>query len=300
MWLYPIWGLAEYNEQATNAAKESIKKEFKILNTHLMSHTYMVGETITLADIVLCCIIWNGIKLVCDASFRKPFGNLMRWFKTVTHQPHFLEVSQGPLHYCVTPAQPKVVEKPVAKVVVEKPEKKEEDDAEEEVVETKKKNPLDLLPPSKLNLHEFKNVFSNTKDIRNVALPYLWEHFDENEWSFWFADYLFDKDLTKIFMSSNLIRGFIQRLEAARKYSMGIIILFGTENNSQIHACFLIRGTVLPAEFTSEMCEDVDSYKWTKVDLSDSAQKALVEDFFDQEGKFGGKYPEINDVKVFK
>merc|ERR1712151_1440881 len=51
-----------------------------------------VGHTITLADISLCCTLVDGMKLVLDEGFRKPYLNLMRWFNLCTQQPEFSSV----------------------------------------------------------------------------------------------------------------------------------------------------------------------------------------------------------------
>lgn len=58
-----------------------------ILNKHLLSRTYLVGERITLADIVVACTLLNLYQHVLDANFRKPYQNTNRWFNTVLNQP---------------------------------------------------------------------------------------------------------------------------------------------------------------------------------------------------------------------
>lgn len=305
IWLYPILGYLEYNHQATEAAKADLVKLLTTLNNCLLTRTFLVGESITLADIVLCSSLYAGMKMLFDAKFRKPFGNVLRWFSTVVRQPNFVAVA-GPLALCTEMA----VYKPKAAPAAAAPAPAAATDAssgagdeeDEDKPSKKAPNPLDLLPPTKLNLEEFKRVYSNnTKDIRGTVLPWLWEHYEADGWSFWFADYQYNQDLTKMFMTSNLTRGFTQRLEAARKYAFGVIIAFGEDNKTEIHCCFLIRGTERPPEFTADMCEDVDSYTWRKADLASADDKALIEDFLDQEGKFGGKiHGEVADVKVFK
>ena len=51
------------------------------------------------------------------------------------------------------------------------PEPKQEAEPEEEAPKPKPKNPLDLLPPSKMILDEWKRLYSNTKtNFREVAI----------------------------------------------------------------------------------------------------------------------------------
>jgi elongation factor 1-gamma len=62
------------------------------LNAHLLTRTYLVGERISLADIVVGASLSNLYKSVLDPNFRKPFPNLNRWFVTVVNQPNFVKV----------------------------------------------------------------------------------------------------------------------------------------------------------------------------------------------------------------
>merc|ERR1711964_629816 len=79
-------------DKKKDAKKEDVKKALSILNNHLLSNTYMVGHSMTLADISLACGLVDGFKLVMDAEFRKPYGNLMRWFNLCMSQPEFTKI----------------------------------------------------------------------------------------------------------------------------------------------------------------------------------------------------------------
>jgi hypothetical protein len=61
---------------------------------------------------------------------------------------------------------------------------------------------------STFNMDEFKRTYSN-KEL-SESLPYLWEHFDKEHYSFWFCEYKFPEELTQIFMTSNLIGGLFE------------------------------------------------------------------------------------------
>lgn len=111
----------------------------------------------------------------------------------------------------------------------------------------KKRNPLDLLPKSKLNINEWKKVITN-EDSREKAIPWFWEHYEEEGWSLWFADYKYNDELTMDFMALNLLTGFCQRLDTLRKYGFGVMVVFGEDNNLEIGTCWLLRGKEIPAE----------------------------------------------------
>merc|ERR1719195_1902547 len=52
----------------------------------------MVGHSVTLADISVCCALVDGMSLVLDESIRKEFGNVMRWFDLCLAQQEFSDV----------------------------------------------------------------------------------------------------------------------------------------------------------------------------------------------------------------
>merc|ERR1712176_510657 len=79
-WVYPVLGIFEDVPEATACTKEDVQKALTVLNNHLLHNMYMVGHSITLADISVCCALLDGMKLVLDEGLRKKFGNLMRWF----------------------------------------------------------------------------------------------------------------------------------------------------------------------------------------------------------------------------
>jgi len=77
-------------EEAVAHAKAASAETRKILNaldTHLKNYTFLVGERITLADIVVASTLLPGLKTVIDGKARKPFKNIVRWFKTVVNNP---------------------------------------------------------------------------------------------------------------------------------------------------------------------------------------------------------------------
>lgn len=69
-----------------------MKKTLEVLNNCLVSRTYLVGERITLADIIVGMSLLNLYKYVLEPSVRKPYQNLNRWFQTVINQPQVIAV----------------------------------------------------------------------------------------------------------------------------------------------------------------------------------------------------------------
>ena len=98
---------------------------------------------------------------------------------------------------------------------------------------------------------------------------------DPEGYSVWSAKYKYPEDLTQVFMSSNLIGGFFNRLEASRKYLFGSMGVLGTDNDSLIWGAFIIRGQDIDA--VVNVAPDWESYEFKKLDLSNEADKKYFE-----------------------
>jgi len=311
-WIFPIQGIIPNNMQATKKAQEDIKKVLSILDNYLLTRTYLVGNYVTLADVAVATALLPLYQLVLDPTFRKEFVNTNRWFVTIVNQPEVKAVlgevklsekaavavaaakekKEKPAKE-VKPQQPKQ-EKKVEKKVEEKPaDEEEEEDYEQE--DKGKKNPLDLLPKSSFVMDEWKRMYSNN-DTRTVAAPWFWEHLDKEGYSLWWCEYKYNDELTKVFMTSNLIGGFFQRLEKLHKYAFGSMIIFGDEPQLSVAGVWLFRGLEIPEDMKA--CDDTEHYTWKRVDTNSEAEKKLVEDYFAWEGALGGK--KFTAGKVFK
>merc|ERR1719510_2253851 len=230
----------QFNKGSTERAKEDIKKAMTALNEHLLHHTFLVGERVTLADIVVACTMLSLYQNVLDPGFRKAFGNVNRWFTTVVNQPQVLKVL----------GSVKLAEKMAefdAKKFADmkkstgagdsasggKKEKKKEPEPEEEPLaleKPKEKDPFAAMPKGTFDMDDFKRFYSNNDEDKSV--PYFWEKFDKENYSIWRCDYKYNDELTMVFMSCNLIGGMFQRLEKLRKHAFASMLLFGENNNS--------------------------------------------------------------------
>uniref|UniRef100_A0A8C3P186 Eukaryotic translation elongation factor 1 gamma n=1 Tax=Cyanoderma ruficeps TaxID=181631 RepID=A0A8C3P186_9PASS len=103
-WVFPTLGILHYNKQATEVAKEEVRRVLGVLDGHLRTRTFLVGERVSLADISLVCALLWLYKQVLDPAFRGPFGNVTRWFLTCLNQPQFKAVL-GDVQLCQRMAQ---------------------------------------------------------------------------------------------------------------------------------------------------------------------------------------------------
>ena len=162
-------------------AISSLKRALEALNAHLAHNTYLVGHSVTLADIITTSNLYIGFAKLLVKSFTSEFPHVERYFWTLVNQPNFRKIlgqvkqteAMPPIPSAKKPAQqpkeskPKTKDEP-KKVAKSEPEKPE---VEEEAPKPKPKNPLDLLPPSKMILDDWKRLYSNTKrNFREVAI----------------------------------------------------------------------------------------------------------------------------------
>jgi len=95
-WIYPILGLLETSPQENEIARVSTLKQFHILDNYLRDNTFLVGERVSLADILLSLTIYDVYRHVLDEQLVKGYPNLTRWFLTLIHQAPFQSVLGTP------------------------------------------------------------------------------------------------------------------------------------------------------------------------------------------------------------
>jgi len=303
-WYLPFLGRLAYNKKTVDAAAEASKRILNIFEQHLLHHTFLVTESLTVADIFVASLLSRGYELVFDPEFRAGFPNLTRWFETIANQPIYKD-TVGEVNFIdEAPKPPKREEKkkdtpkPVPKAAPKAAKQEDEDDDDEEEAaptEPKAKHPLDLLPRPTMILDDWKRKYSN-EDTRPVALPWFWEHYKPEEYSLWRADYKYNDELTQIFMTSNLIGGFFNRLEASRKHLFGAMSVYGEANHSVVTGVFLVRGQEALPGF--DVAPDWESYEFTRLDPSNPEDKAFLEDQWAWDKDYQGK--KWADGKVFK
>lgn len=298
-WVFPTMGIMQFNKSNTERAKEDIKVALKCLNDHLLTKTFLVGERLSLADIAVATTMLNLYKHVLDPAFRKPFGNVNRWFTTVVNQPNVKGVI-GAVTLAAKMAEfdakkyaefsGKGGDKKVEKKKQEKPkqapkkaEKKEEKEEEAPKMPEKKKDPLDELPKGNMDMDEWKRFYSNNDE--DDSIKWFWEHFDSENYSIWRCDYKYNDELTMVFMSCNLIGGMFQRLEKMKKNAFASVALFGENNNSSISGIWIWRGQNLAFELSEDWQIDYASYDWKKLDVNSEDTKKWVAQYWKWEGE---------------
>jgi len=315
-WVFPCLGIMQFNKGNTERAKEDIKKALGVLNQHLLTKTYLVGERITLADVSVCCTLLHLYQYVLEPSFRGSFINANRWFTTMVNQPQVKAVI-GEFKLCEKMAQfdakkfaeiqgkvkdgDKKQEKPKKEQKAPAPKKEaSKKEAAEEAAPPpapKPKDPLDALPAGNWVMDDFKRFYSNNDEEKSV--PYFWEKFDPEHYSIWFCEYKYAEELSQIFMSCNLIGGMFQRLDKLRKNAFASMCVFGENKANNISGVWVWRGQELAFPLCEDWQIDYESYDWRKMDHTSEADKKLVDQYFKWIGE-DSKGRKFADGKIFK
>ncbi len=279
--VYPIFGWKPYCKESADEANMRLKEFMKALDQQVKGKRYAFGEELTLADIALFRHLKFFFQLVFPKGFReKVFPNVCDWFLRVLNTPETDKV-YGKVILCNQPLKPYICEK--------KEEKKEQDKKKDEKKETpkeeppkeekkKKQNPLDLLPPSRLELESFKRAFLNNKD-KEDAMNKFWELYDPEGYSLWHLEYQnLPSECKVLFRTSNSKSMFLQKCDALRRYAFAAHGVYGVEDDYKIKGVWLFRGLEIPQEM-----KDNDLYEYitfTKLDHTKEADKKLVHDYW--------------------
>jgi len=333
MWVYPIIGYMPYNAAACAKAKEHVTKALATLDAHLADKTYIVGDSVTLADITLASALVYPAKLAMDAAFRAEFVNVFRWFDLCVHQPQFVAVI-GDVVLAAKEMTPSSAPAGAAPAAGGKKDKKAEKaakggggaDKPKQEKPKKEKAPaapagpklddngfpivkkvdhpykiMDKEQPSAFISDVWKKVYSN-----NPADEWdkqFWPMFDSKGWSIWTCRFKYNQENEKQFMAANAVGGFIQRSGEIRKWAFGTMFVTGSEAEMPIEivGCWLLRGHTV--DHLKEANDDANHYVWTKMSSEEGCtdeQKGLIKDMWsvDVDEYLEGK--KVTDGKCFK
>ncbi|XP_063692004.1 elongation factor 1-gamma-like [Bolinopsis microptera] len=285
--LYPCWGLMPNNKNVVNKGHENIKNFMTVLDQHLLNRTYLVGESVTLADLSLAVYMRDLYTMILDENRRNSYVNVTRWFTTIMNQDEVTRVL-GQTTLCVKPAQfdAKLFQqnnpKQQKNAAPKKEAAKKEAPKKEEAAPAPKKErsaPFSSLPAPKLNMDDFKRHYWN--DPSEVIHKYFDDTFVDGEWSVWKVEYKYQSELVKTTKTNNLVKGMFQRLETMKKYAFGLMYIFGDEGDQRLAGIWLGRGGDNFFYEDTNWTIDIENFNCTKMDMNKPDEKALWTKFID-------------------
>ena len=327
----PIVGYMVYNADAHAKATEEVHKILRALDAYLLENTFLVGRSITAADIALVAALRALFALGWGPEARNAHPSVIRYYLTLINQKEFLAVLGKPT-LAAADGKPKAgagttaasgdkkkdkkkekdaapkKEKESPKKEKESPKKEKKDDkkptvpdaeaGEEEEEKTKpkdkKKNPLDELPPSAMDMDSIKRLFSN--NAFQKAADEFFASFDDKGYCIYVGLYNYNDENKVYFMTCNLVGGFIQRLDSLRKYGFGCLSITGPDDGPyDILSVWIFRGTEVPFEMKD--CPDSEYYTWTKLDPKTPAGRKRFDALWDADS-IDGKT--VHERRFFK
>jgi elongation factor 1-gamma len=184
-----LLGSVTYSKPWDTSIREGLARPLGVIEKHLSTRTYYVGERITLADLTAAGVFVVAYETLVDKKARDAHPHTLRHYNTIRNHPLLKDI-WGSTEFVETakvytpPAKAPKEEKPKAQAAPKaapkekapKPKKDDDDDDEEEPLvpaEPKQKNPLDDLPKSNFNLEDWKRAYSNM-DTRGDSGSLKW------------------------------------------------------------------------------------------------------------------------------
>lgn len=270
------------------------------MEARLTTQTFLVGERMSICDIAV-----SAVLIACNSNKTINLGSYpacARLINTVSGRCEWNDSISASAKPAAKQQAPKK-EAPKEQTPKEEAPKKEAAKKEEAPVEEVKpaapkvKDPIDELPPTDFDMEAWKRYYSNSKDLKGDAMPWLWNHFDKEGWSFYHVKYTRynEKDNTAKLMACNMLGMFLQRMDnALRKYTFAVGNVFQEDGFFDIECVFFWRGHDVPMKLVDH--DQFESFVWTKLDAE--KDKKIIEDYFCEGDAINGRT--IVDCKVYK
>jgi elongation factor 1-gamma len=234
-------------------ALNNLKKSLAPIEKHLKLRNFLVGHSLTLADVALVANLVTPLQTVLDQQYRKEaIPSLTRYCQIILEGRSFVQTF-GRIHFAkkiLMPQVPKPAapeQKPAKEAPKPAPAKKEAPakSAPEAPPQAKEVTWEDKLPEIKngFALFDFKTLIVNAAD-KKEALKTLWSGWDEQAFSFYFVHYQkYDGEGQVMHLTNNLLNGFLQRMDdKMRKHSLCVLGVYGDEPALEIMGVFFWRG----------------------------------------------------------
>ena len=287
-------GFLASNKEQEDSAWRTVTEVLGAVEQQLEVRTFLVGERISIADICLASLLEELLRVTQKSGAVKEHTCVLRHLDTMINQPEFSVVlkARKPLKK----AEEKPAEEPKKEAAVAE-EAPVDPFSNENSKEKGMKKALDSLPPSPtFVMDEFKRCYSNN-DTRAVAAPFFFDKYDPEGYTCLWSKYKYNDELgPMVFMTSNLVGGMFQRMEALHKYVFGSVLIIGKEKEHEIVGFWVVRGRGMPELMRA--VDDVEHHEWSEIaNIHDEKEKII--DYLACDGNTFADKP-VLDCKTFK
>ena len=268
--IYPIFGWAPFCKEQADKENGNLKKYLKIMEENLKKNNYIVGNKMTLADILLFRYLRFFMMLHFPENVRSGLcPKVTKWFENIMNTPEAIE-AYGRTILCKKPIKPLNIKIDKTKTL----------ELLKRKVGIKEPNPLDSLPPSSFNLEQFKNEYMAEKDDKNKIMEKFWEEFDPKGYSLWWMEYQnLDTEGKKLFRMNNSKNFFLERIdEDFCNYAFGIHGVYGKEGDYKVRGVWVWRGNGIPKEIKDNEYFEYMTIK--KLNSKNDNDKQIVNDYW--------------------
>jgi elongation factor 1-gamma len=285
MLYYPALGFQSVNGDTAKAAEKFFMEALKCLDAHLLTRTFVVGSSLTLADIALCSALFYPFKFVLDKGLRKQIGNVVRWFQFISGQDEFRSVAGDCTMCAKRVAMPKSSGGGKKAAPAKKEKKKEK--PKEKPKPTRPGDIMKALPKSPMVLDAWKKVYScaeKTEEGKVNVMDEFLNNFDDKGYGIWKAEYNYDDDNTLLWKTGNLVEGVCARFDEIRKYMFGTIQICcqkpgeNGKGNIFLRGCFICRDAEMGGKHMVTVNPDAEYWTFTKIDPKTPEGKATLFD----------------------
>jgi elongation factor 1-gamma len=289
-----VFGHTAPQEAEYNDAVKAIKEAVKVLNTQLTGKDYLVGNTLTIADVVVAVSLVLPFQTILDGGFRKAMGNTTAWMERICKLPEMvnrlghIKFTQKALK-AILAAKPVEAKKEAVKAKVE------------EVVEEKKVNPLDVLPPTTFDLYSFKTYFVNLTQEKKKAegFQFFLDNYDREGYCIFYIQYeKCEGEGVLLYQTANNLNGFLQRCDHFRRHVLAMHAIVGEEPALDIEGVWLYRGKIIPQEMLDN--PQFEYYKQRELSIDVEADRNLIRDYWCAKNEDVVNGRKIQDCKMHK
>ncbi|NXD46190.1 EF1G factor, partial [Copsychus sechellarum] len=318
-WVFPTLGILHYNKQATEVAKEEVRRVLGVLDGHLRTRTFLVGERVSLADISLVCtLLW---------LYKQVMGTWGRYSTPGAGTAHLGTPGAGTAHLGTGTAHLGQVQHTWG-VTEGEPGRHQPGVRPALALQTgnghlgqvqhtwgrystpghRYSTPGYTWDRYSTPGHRYSTSGTGTAHLGQVQhtwaqVQHTWVHLGQvqHTWGRYSTPGGSQRvSLADISLVCALLWLYKQRLDKLRKNAFASVVLFGSDHDSSISGVWVMRGQELAFTLCPDWQVDYESYTWRKLDPESAECRTLVQEYFLWEGEFRHVGKPFNQGKIFK